>query len=70
MLIIVDDEKSSLNFVKSGSIIDYLVETYDKTNKLSYVTSPEKFETRNWVHFQMSGQGPYYGQKGWFSLVS
>ncbi len=33
---------------------------------LHYTTSPEKYVTRSWEHFQMSGQGPYFGQLIWF----
>ena len=55
---------------KSGAIIDYLVGEYDKDAKLHYTNSPEKYLQNSWAHFQMSGQGPYYGQKAWFSMVS
>ena len=53
--------------MQSGAIIDYLIDRYDKEAKLHYETGPEKYLTRCWEHFQMSGQGPYFGQKTWFS---
>lgn len=53
---------------QSGAIIDYLIETYDKDAKFHYTTSPEKFHQRQWAAFQMSGQGPYFGQLTWFSF--
>ena len=56
--------------VQSGAIVEYLVDTYDKDNKLSYTKSPQKYTQSSWKHFQMSGQGPYFGQKMWFSMVS
>ncbi len=42
---------------------------YDKDAKLQYTSFPEKYTTRCWEHFQMSGQGPYFGQKGWFTIA-
>lgn len=53
---------------QSGAIIEYVVETYDKDKRLDYTTSPEKFLLKSWLHFQMSGQGPYFGQLGWYAL--
>ena len=54
---------------QSGAIIEYLIDTYDKENKLSYTEFPQKYEQKCWEHFQMSGQGPYFGQKAWFTFV-
>lgn len=56
------------NFVlwESGAICKYIVETYDKENKLNITTLPEKWYLEQWLQFQMSGQGPYYGQGVWF----
>lgn len=42
---------------KSGAIIEYLVETYDKDSTFTYTTSPNKYLLKQWLHFQMSGQG-------------
>lgn len=56
--------------VQSGAIIEYLLATYDKDNTLSYTSFPEKWLQSSWKHFQMSGQGPYFGQKTWFTFVS
>ncbi len=57
------------NKPQSGAIIDYLIDTYDKEGKLHYTQSPQKYTQRCWEHFQMSGQGPYFGQLAWFSFV-
>jgi glutathione S-transferase len=53
----IEDPNTGMKLWESGAIIEYLLETYDKENKLSYTKSPEKFETKCWLHFQMSGQG-------------
>lgn len=51
---------------ESGAIIEYLIATYDTSHTLSFDTSPEKFQTVQFLHYQMSGQGPYFGQAAWF----
>lgn len=28
---------------------------------------PEHYKLKSWLHFQTSGQRPYYGKKAWFS---
>jgi glutathione S-transferase len=40
---------------KSGAIILYLVDQYDKDGKISYRTAPEKYLTEQWLAFQISG---------------
>ena len=52
---------------ESGAIIQYLGEEYDQQNVLNYSTKPEKALVKSWLHFQMSGQGPMYGQLAWFT---
>lgn len=44
-----------------------MVQQYDKDNKISFSKAPEKFLALSWLHFQMSGQGPYMGQQTWFT---
>ncbi|KAK4500886.1 hypothetical protein PRZ48_009078 [Zasmidium cellare] len=61
------DPNTKVTTWESGSNIDYLIDTYDQDHKISFGSSPEKFLARNWAHFQMSGQGPYFGQKAWFT---
>jgi len=55
--------------IQSGAIIEYLVQEYDRSSKLTYITSPQRYLLLSWLHFQVSGQGPYFGQAAWF-LVS
>lgn len=64
----IEDPNTGLNLFESGAIIEYLVETYDKQNTISFAAgSPDYFAAKQWLHFQMSGQGPYFGQAVWFN---
>ncbi|KAI0868101.1 glutathione S-transferase [Hypoxylon argillaceum] len=60
------DPNKDIVIWESGAIAEYLVEEYDKDAKLHYTTLKEKSATRSWQYFQVSGQGPYFGQLGWF----
>jgi glutathione S-transferase len=62
----ITDPNTNITLWESGAINQYLVETYDKNHSISYTTSPEKHLCNQWLHFQVSGQGPYYGQGVWF----
>lgn len=44
----------------------YLVEHYDPEHKISVTDAAEKYQQLQWLFFQASGQGPYYGQAVWF----
>ncbi|KXT04583.1 hypothetical protein AC578_8741 [Pseudocercospora eumusae] len=63
----LEDPNTGVTTWESGAIIDYLLDVYDKQHKLSYTESPQKYEQICWRDFQMSGQGPYFGQKAWFT---
>lgn len=63
----IDDPNTGITIWESGAIIEYLVETYDKDSRLTFTTVPEKYHAKQFLHFQMSGQGPYFGQAVWFS---
>ncbi|GIJ92130.1 hypothetical protein Asppvi_011106 [Aspergillus pseudoviridinutans] len=61
------DPNTDLTLWESGAIILYLVETYDKERRLSFAPgSPEAHQACQWLFYQVSGQGPYYGQAVWF----
>lgn len=62
----IEDPNTGITLWESGAIVEYLIEQYDKDNKLSYTDSTNKFHCKQWIHFQVSGQGPYYGQAFWF----
>lgn len=64
----IEDPNTGINLWESGAIVEYLVETYDKQNTISFAAgTPDYFYAKQWLHFQMSGQGPYFGQAVWFT---
>ena len=63
----IEDPNTGITLWESGAIIEYLIAEYDKEHKLSFSSSPEKYLTQQWLHFQVSGQGPYFGQAAWFT---
>jgi GST-like protein len=52
-----------LGLFESGAILQYLAE---KTGKLLPTDPAQRWETIQWVHFQMGGIGPMFGQLGFF----
>ena len=52
-----------LGLFESGAILQYLGE---KTGKLVPADAARRYETIQWVHFQMGGIGPMFGQVGYF----
>lgn len=57
------DPNTDLTLWESGAIVEYLVETYDKDNKISFPKgSNDSYLTKQWLYFQTTGQGPYFGQ--------
>lgn len=53
---------------ESDAILLYLVDRYDPEHKISVSDEHEKYTQLQWLFFQSSGQGPYYGQLGWFAF--
>lgn len=53
---------------ESGSILQYLVEQYDKDHKISYPKGTrEAYEVNNWLFYQNAGVGPMQGQANHFT---
>ena len=52
-----------LPLFESGAILQYLAE---KTGKLIPRVEARRWQTIQWVHFQMGGIGPMFGQLGFF----
>ncbi|CAI7652425.1 unnamed protein product [Penicillium viridicatum] len=55
----IEDPNTDITLWESGAIVEYLVETYDKQNTISFATGSKEY--------YVSGQGPYFGQAVWFS---
>ncbi|KAI0821214.1 glutathione transferase Ure2p5 [Irpex lacteus] len=55
---------------ESCAILIYLVEKYDPEHIISAEYFEDKMHQNQWLFFQASGQGPYFGQAGWFKHVN
>lgn len=62
----IEDPNTGIVLWESCAIVEYLIDTYDRDNKLHFTTSPEKYFTSQYLYFQGTGQGPYFGQAAWF----
>ena len=64
----IHDPNTDLTLWESGAIVLYLVDRYDTDHKLSFKSgTDEAYLAQQWLFFQASGQGPYYGQAAWFT---
>jgi glutathione S-transferase len=64
----IQDPNTGLTLWESGAIVEYIIERYDKAQKLSFAPgSNDAYLAKQWLFFQVSGQGPYYGQAVWFT---
>ncbi|KAJ5584778.1 uncharacterized protein N7459_004578 [Penicillium hispanicum] len=63
----IHDPNTNLTLWESGAIVEYLIERYDTARKISFEPGSNDAQlARQWLFFQASGQGPYYGQAVWF----
>jgi GST-like protein len=53
-----------LGLFESGAILQYIA---DKTGRLMPADPARRYETIQWLHFQMGGIGPMFGQVGFFN---
>lgn len=64
----IQDPNTGITLWESGAIMLYLIDRYDPEHKLSFAPgTPEWYHAQQWLFFQTSGQGPYYGQAAWFT---
>ncbi|MCJ1377576.1 hypothetical protein MMC17_000671 [Xylographa soralifera] len=67
----IHDPNTGITLWESGAIVEYLIERYDTAHKLSFEPgTAEAYHAKQWLFFQASGQGPYYGQYGWYRLFA
>lgn len=65
----IEDPNTGITLWESGAIIEYLVETYDKQHNISFAPGSKDYhEAKQWLYYQVSGQGPYFGQAVWFTV--
>lgn len=63
----IHDPNTGITLWETGAIIEYLIERYDTKHQLSFAPgTPESYHAKQWLYFQTTGQGPYYGQAAWF----
>jgi len=63
---LIDHKNSDFTIWESNAILEYLAYTYDKEGKVSVTKPEDKYIQLQWLFFQASGQGPYFGQASWF----
>ncbi len=56
-----------ISVFESGAILTYLAE---KTGRLLAPSGAARFETLEWLHWQVGGLGPILGQFGYFAVMS
>ena len=63
------DPNTNVTLFESGAIVQYIISRYDTNNNISYGDDQlqERWAADSWLMFQMSGQGPMFGQKMWFT---
>lgn len=63
----IQDPNTDITLWESGAIVLYLIDKYDPDHKLGFAPgTPEWYHAQQWLFFQTTGQGPYYGQAAWF----
>ncbi|KAK7693098.1 hypothetical protein QCA50_002664 [Cerrena zonata] len=59
---IIDHKNNDFVLWESNAILQYIVDKYDTEKKLAVTEEGDKYKLLQWLFFQSSGQGPYYGQ--------
>ncbi|KFA45648.1 hypothetical protein S40293_08925 [Stachybotrys chartarum IBT 40293] len=65
----IEDPNTGLTLWETGAIIQYLVKQYDADNRIHYNDLKQGNLCSQWLMFQVSGQGPYFGQCTWFTFL-
>ena len=64
---IVDEGANGLAVFESGAILTYLAETYGQFLPAS---GEARYKTLEWLHWQIGGVGPMFGQLGYFTVYA
>jgi len=64
---LIDHHNDDFTIWESNAISLYIVDKYDTEKRLSVSDENEKYTLIQWLFFQASGQGPYFGQAAWFT---
>ncbi|RDX42823.1 glutathione S-transferase C-terminal-like protein [Lentinus brumalis] len=64
---LIDHKNEDFVLWESNAILLYLVDKYDAEKRLTVTDEKEKHVLDQWLFFQASGQGPYFGQYFWFA---
>ncbi|KAI0793543.1 glutathione S-transferase C-terminal-like protein [Fomes fomentarius] len=58
---LIDHHNGDFVVWESGAILLYLVDRYDKEKRLAVTDEKDRYSLIQWLFFQASGQGPYFG---------
>jgi len=65
---LVDHDNDNFVLWESNAMINYILQRYDKEYKYHFKSgTKESALVDQWMTFQVSGQGPYYGQAAFFT---
>jgi glutathione S-transferase len=65
----IQDPNTDITIWETGAILQYLIKQYDTENRLHYQDMKQQNLCNQWLMFQVSGQGPYFGQCTWFTYL-
>ncbi|OBZ71376.1 Glutathione S-transferase 2 [Grifola frondosa] len=66
---LIDHNNNDLVIWESDAILMYLAAKYDPDHKISATTDKDRIQQLQWLFFQASGQGPYFGQFAVFAWI-
>ncbi len=65
---LIDHKNKDFAVWESNAILLYLSSKYDSQHALSVSEADDVTRMNQWLFFQASGQGPYFGQAAWFTF--
>ncbi|KAI0750282.1 glutathione S-transferase [Daedaleopsis nitida] len=67
---LIDHNNDDFVVWESNAIIAYLVDKYDTGHNISCVNPDDRITQLQWLFFQASGQGAYFGQAAYFTVFA